>query len=72
MKLRRWNEIKNQYKRNDIVLFIVGTKIKKGIITTVDYETIEIPEKIQYDILVEIENTIFKHILENSIIKKLK
>lgn len=58
-----------KYKREDIVSFKFKDKVKTGTVYIVDsYGTFEQNEEPSYDILVETENTLYKHVRESLVI----
>lgn len=58
-------------KRNDMVVFKIGDDEKCGMIQIVDaYGTFEQEDEPSYDICVEEENCIYKHIRETDIVRK--
>ena len=60
-----------KFKRNDMVVFKIGDDEKCGMIQIVDaYGTFEQDDEPSYDICVEEENCIYKHIRETAIIRK--
>ena len=62
---------KVKFKRNDLVVFKIGDDEKCGMIQIVDaYGTFEQEDEPSYDICVEEENCIYKHIRETAIIRK--
>lgn len=62
---------KVKIKRNDMVVFKIGDDEKCGMIQIVDaYGTFEQEDEPSYDICVEEENCIYKHIRETAIIRK--
>ena len=62
---------KPKYKCGDIVQFKFYDGIKEGVIAIVDkYGTFEDNSDVSYDILVEGENTLYKHFTEKSIVQK--
>lgn len=62
---------KVKFKRNDMVVFKIGDDEKCGMIQIVDaYGTFEQEDEPSYDICVEEENCIYKHIRETAIIRK--
>lgn len=62
---------KVKIKRNDMVIFKIGDDEKCGMIQIVDaYGTFEQEDEPSYDICVEEENCIYKHIRETAIIRK--
>lgn len=57
-----------KFKRNDMVVFKFGDDEKCGMIQIVDvYGTFEQEDEPSYDICVEEENCIYKHIRETAI-----
>ena len=63
---------KPKYDFDDIVKFEFDNKIKTGVIYIVDkYGTFEQNEEVSYDILVEEENTLYKHIREHFVVEKV-
>ena len=62
---------KVKIKRNDMVVFKIGDDEKCGMIQIVDaYGTFEQEDEPSYDICVEEQNCIYKHIRETAIIRK--
>lgn len=62
---------KPKYKEGATVKFIVGDKLKTGIIWIVDkYGTWDYTEDVSYDILVEDENVLYKHIPEKYVVQR--
>lgn len=62
---------KVKIKRNDMVVFKIGDDEKCGMIQIVDaYGNFEQEDEPSYDICVEEENCIYKHIRETAIIRK--
>ena len=62
---------KPKYKCGDIVQFKFYDGIKEGTVAIVDkYGTFEDNSDVSYDILVENENTLYKHFTEKSIVQK--
>ena len=62
---------KVKIKRNDMVVFKIGDDEKCGMIQIVDaYGTFEQEDEPSYDICVEEENCLYKHIRETAIIRK--
>ena len=60
-----------KYKRGDIVFFKFFDKEVKGVVEIVDaYGTFEDDTDASYDIYVEDENTLYKHIRERSVYQK--
>lgn len=56
---------KPQYKVNDSVQFLFGNEKKQGVVYIVDaYGVYEDKSDVHYDILVEPENCLYKHIHE--------
>lgn len=56
------------YKVGDEVIFMVDNKQREGIIFVVDaYGTFERPGIPSYDILVESENMLYKHVAYNMV-----
>lgn len=62
-----------QYKLGDIVDFVFNKdQIKTGIVAIVDaYGTLSNPFDASYDILIKEENTLYKHITESFVVKKV-
>lgn len=57
-----------KYKRNDVVSFKFNDAIKTGTVYIVDaYGTFEQNEEPSYDIFVESENTLYKHVRESKV-----
>ena len=62
---------KPRFKLDDEVSFICGNEAKRGVIWVVDqYGTFSDPSDVSYDIMVESENCLYKHITESLVIKK--
>lgn len=62
---------KPKFKIGDVVSFICGEEYKKGTIWIVDaYGTFSDPTDVSYDIMVESENMLYKHINEKYIVKR--
>lgn len=62
---------KPKYKEGTTVKFIVCGKSKKGVIWIVDkYGTWNYTEDVSYDIMVESENCLYKHIPEKYVVKR--
>lgn len=60
-----------KFKRNDMVVFKIGDDEKCGMIQIVGiYGTFEQEGEPSYDICVEEENCIYKHIRETDIVRK--
>lgn len=60
-----------KYSINETVAFKFDGGIKVGVIWVVDkYGTFEDPSDVSYDIMVESENTLYKHFTENLILGK--
>ena len=56
---------KPKYKVNDSVQFLFGNDKKQGVVYVVDaYGVCEDKSDVHYDILVETENCLYKHIHE--------
>ena len=65
---------KPKYKINDRVTFTLGDKVITGTVVIVDaYGTFENPNEVSYDIIAAWEgrDTLFKHIEEHMILKKV-
>ena len=61
-----------KYTEGDIVEFEFNDEIKEGTIYIVDkYGTFFDDSDVYYDVLVKKENTLYKHIIERSIIGKV-
>ena len=61
---------KPRFKMGNVVSFICGNETKKGTIWVVDaYGTFSDPTDVSYDIMVESENMLYKHINEKYIVK---
>lgn len=61
-----------KFKIGDTVAFKFGDDVKVGIVWVVDkYGTFEDPSDVSYDIMVESENTLYKHFTENLILGKM-
>lgn len=59
-----------KYKLEQVVKFSLNDEVKEGTISIIDkYGTFFDGSDVSYDILVEAENCLYKHIRENSIIK---
>lgn len=59
-----------KYKRNDVVSFKFRDEIKTGTVYIVDsWGTFEQNEEPSYDILVEENNTLYKHVRESLVIE---
>ena len=57
-----------KYKRDDVVSFKFKDEVKTGTVYIVDsYGTFEQNEEPSYDILVESENTLYKHVRESKV-----
>lgn len=64
---------KPKFKEGNVVSFICGNETKKGTIWIVDaYGTFADPTDVSYDIMVESENCLYKHITESLVIKKYR
>lgn len=62
---------KPKYKEGTTVKFIVCGKSKTGVIWIVDkYGTWNYTEDVSYDIMVESENCLYKHIPEKYVVKR--
>lgn len=60
-----------RYKRGDVVFFKFFDKEVKGVVEIVDaYGTLEDDTDASYDIYVEDEKTLYKHIRERSVYQK--
>lgn len=60
-----------KFKRNDMVVFKFRDDEKCGMIQIVDaYGTFEQDDELSYDICVEEENCLYKHIRETDIVRK--
>lgn len=60
-----------KFKRNDMVVFKIGDDEKCGMIQIVGvYGTFEQEGEPSYDICVEEENCLYKHIRETDIVRK--
>jgi ribosomal protein L21E len=61
-----------KYKVGDIVKFKIDDEVKEGAVYIVDkYGTFENCMDVSYDIMVQKENTLYKHISEIGIIDKV-
>ena len=61
-----------KYTEGDIVKFEFNDEIKEGAVYIVDeYGTFFNDSDVSYDILVEKENALYKHLIEHSIIGKV-
>ena len=60
--------MKNKYNKDDKVEFEFNNNIYFGTIKIVNFGTFEETTKLQYDILCERNNTLYKHIFEENII----
>lgn len=61
---------KPKYSRNDTVTFELNGETKIGTIAIIDaYGTIEQNTEVSYDIFVEDENCLYKHIVESLVNK---
>lgn len=62
---------KPKYKEGTTVKFIIGNKLKTGVIWVVDeFGTFDYKEDVSYDIMVESENCLYKHIPEKSVVQR--
>lgn len=62
---------KPKYKVGTTVKFIVGEELKTGEIFIVDkYGTFDNPNDVSYDIMVESENMLYKHIQEKYVVQR--
>lgn len=62
---------KPKYKEETTVKFIVCDELKTGVIWVVDkFGTFEDPSDVSYDILVESENILYKHIPEKYVVQR--
>lgn len=62
---------KPKYKVGTTVKFIVGDELKTGDIFVVDaYGTFDNPDDVSYDIMVESENCLYKHIQEKYVVQR--
>lgn len=62
---------KPKYKVGTTVKFIVGDELKTGEIFIVDkYGTFDNPTDVSYDIMVESENMLYKHIQEKYVVQR--
>lgn len=62
---------KPKYKEGTTVKFIVGNKLKTGVIWVVDkFGTFDYKEDVSYDIMVERENCLYKHIPEKYVVQR--
>lgn len=60
-----------KFKIGDTVAFKFDGGVKVGVIWVVDkYGTFEDPSDVSYDIMVESENTLYKHFTESLILGK--
>lgn len=61
------------YHQQDLVMFLFQTELKVGTIWIVDaYGTFEQNEEASYDIYVEEENCLYKHIRQSDVFKVMK
>ena len=61
---------KPKYNYGDTVSFVIDNKVKTGTIYIVDkYGTFEDDSDVSYDIMVENENCLYKHIKETGVKK---
>lgn len=64
---------KPKYNYNDTVSFVIDNKVKTGTVYIVDeYGTFEDDSDVSYDIMVEEEQTLYKHIKESPSLKLIK
>lgn len=62
---------KPKYKVGDTVKFIFGNELKTGSVFVVDkYGTFDNSTDVSYDILVEDENVLYKHIQEKYVVQR--
>lgn len=62
---------KPKYKEGTMVKFIIGDELKTGYIFVVDkYGTFADPSDVSYDIMVESENMLYKHIQEKYVVQR--
>lgn len=62
---------KPKYKEGTMVKFVIGDELKTGYIFVVDkYGTFADPSDVSYDIMVESENMIYKHIQEKYVVQR--
>ena len=62
-----------KYHYGDTVSFVIDNKVKTGTVYIVDeYGTFEDDSDVSYDIMVEEENTLYKHIKESPSLKLIK
>jgi hypothetical protein len=62
---------KPKYKEGTTVKFIVCGKLKTGVIWVVDrFGTFDYKEDVSYDIMVESENMLYKHIPEKYVVQR--
>ena len=62
---------KPKHKVGDTVKFIFGNELKTGIVFVVDkYGTFDNSTDVSYDILVEDENMLYKHIQEKYVVQR--
>jgi hypothetical protein len=62
---------KPKYKEETTVKFIVGDELKTGVIWVVDrFGTFDYKEDVSYDIMVESENCLYKHIPEKYVVQR--
>lgn len=62
---------KPKYKVGNAVKFIFGNELKTGIVFVVDkYGTFDNSTDVSYDILVEDENVLYKHIQEKHVVQR--
>ena len=62
---------KPKYKEGTTVKFIFRNQLKTGVIWVVDrYGTFDYKEDVSYDIMVESENCLYKHIPEKYVVQR--
>lgn len=62
---------KPKYKEGTTVKFIINNELKTGIVFVVDkYGTFDNSTDVSYDILVEDENMLYKHIQEKYVVQR--
>lgn len=60
------------YHRQDLVMFLLQKELKIGVVWIVDaYGTFEQNEEVSYDIYVEEENCLYKHIRQSEVLKAM-
>lgn len=62
---------KPKYEEGTTVKFIIGNELKTGVIWVVDkFGTFNYKEDVSYDIMIESENCLYKHIPEKHIVQR--